>query len=137
MTRINVVPVEELSDQWLLAEYHELPRCIKQKTNTYDAPKNYCLGKGHMKWGKHHTRYLLLRYKTIVQELLYRGFNLSFTYENLKRYVVYNTNFCDNNFYIPSNEDVCLNRHRLIERYFSKKDFYKWTKREKPDWLKA
>lgn len=29
MTRINVVPVEELSDAWLIAEYRELPRVLK------------------------------------------------------------------------------------------------------------
>ena len=29
MTRINVIPVEELSDQHLMAEYRELPRAIK------------------------------------------------------------------------------------------------------------
>lgn len=39
MTRINLVPVEELSNQHLVAEYRELPRCIKQKINTECAPE--------------------------------------------------------------------------------------------------
>lgn len=50
MTRINVVPVFELSDQHLMAEYRELPRVIKQKINTTDAPRLYKLGLGHVKW---------------------------------------------------------------------------------------
>ena len=33
MTRINVVPVKELSDQHLIAEYRELQRVIKQQIN--------------------------------------------------------------------------------------------------------
>ena len=53
MTRINLIDVEELSDQNLLAEYRELPRCIKQDINTDDAPDKYTLGKGHMKWAAH------------------------------------------------------------------------------------
>lgn len=31
MTRINVIPVSELSDQHLIAEYRELPRVLKSK----------------------------------------------------------------------------------------------------------
>lgn len=31
MTRINLIPVKELSDQHLIREYQELPRCIKKK----------------------------------------------------------------------------------------------------------
>ena len=49
MTRINLVKVEELSDQHLIAEYRELPRCLKQKVNLKDAPDRYTLGKGHVK----------------------------------------------------------------------------------------
>ena len=31
MTRINLIPVKELSDQHLIAEYREIPRVIKQE----------------------------------------------------------------------------------------------------------
>lgn len=34
MTRINVIDVKYLSDQWLLAEYRKLPRVIKQNIST-------------------------------------------------------------------------------------------------------
>lgn len=59
MTRINVIPTYELSDQWFLAEYRELPRCIKQNINIKNAPINYCLGKRHMKWVRCHIMFLL------------------------------------------------------------------------------
>ena len=45
MTCINVIPVQELSDQHLIAEYHELPRVLKQDIDTTNAPERYRLGK--------------------------------------------------------------------------------------------
>lgn len=63
------------SDQHLLAEYHELPHCIKQPS---DAPAHYTLGKGHMKWAKKHTIFLLDRYT-----LLWRGFKPTFPQSSL------------------------------------------------------
>ena len=36
MTRINQIPVEELSDQHLIREYNEIPRFIKQDINIDD-----------------------------------------------------------------------------------------------------
>lgn len=54
MTRINVIPVWELSDQHLLAEYRELPRVLKQNISTVGAKSYYHLGPGHMKWGRRH-----------------------------------------------------------------------------------
>lgn len=49
MTRINVVPVEELSDAWLIAEYRELPRVLNGNFSIKDAPNRYKLGTGHVK----------------------------------------------------------------------------------------
>ena len=43
MTRINVIDVKYLSDQWLLAEYRELPRVILQEHIYIDAPEKYKL----------------------------------------------------------------------------------------------
>lgn len=62
MTRINVIPVEELSDQHLIAEYRELPRVLKQNININDAPETYKLETGHVKWAKRHTKYVETRF---------------------------------------------------------------------------
>lgn len=59
MTRINVIPVWELSDQHLLAEYRELPRVLKQNISTVGAKSYYHLGPGHMKWGRRHWNFCL------------------------------------------------------------------------------
>lgn len=50
MTRINCVPVEELTDKHLLAEYRELPRIFNLARAVEDAPTEYVLGTGHMKF---------------------------------------------------------------------------------------
>lgn len=132
MTRINVINVIFLSDQWLLAEYRELPRVIKQDISIINAPLTYCLGKGHMKWARCHIAFLLSRYKEICDEMIYRGFAVNYPYENLLKYAYKNVKkdlFCG---YVPTTLDMNINYNRLLEKYKMKPSFYKWTKREKP-----
>lgn len=128
MTRINVIPVCELSDQHLIAEYRELPRVLKQNINTTNAPKKYCLGKGHMKWAKRYSLFTRARYGELCREMLWRGFNVNYytdTFDtSLYKY-----------FYNPTLEDIELNRQRIREKYNMKPNWYRWTKRTKPEWL--
>ena len=135
MTRINVIPTYELSDQWLLAEYRELSRCIKQNINIKNAPINYCLGKGYMKWARCHITFLLARYKEICNEMTYRGFNVNYPYKNL---VNWTYKFVDHllfHEYTPTASDLSINRNRLIDKYKLKPEFYRWTKRDKPKYI--
>ena len=126
MTRINVVPVWELSDQHLIAEYHELPRVLKQNINITDAPCAYCLGKGHMKWAKRHDTFCMFRYWHILDEMKYRGFKTK----------DYGTELCSyNDDYGPTDPDIELNRQRIREKFNMKPNWYRWTNRTKPDWL--
>lgn len=127
MTRVNVIPVSELSDQWLIAEYRELPRCIKQDIDTSDAPQRYKLGAGHMKWAKKHSRWLLNRAWDIFFEMIHRGFKTNYTPEGL-----FEKAMCGKTYHV-TNDDIAVNRARLIERFNNK---HKWTNREKPKWLK-
>lgn len=128
VTRINVVPVEELSDQHLIAEYHELPRVFSRDINTLDAPEDYCLGKGHVKWAASHRIFVGHRYLEIVGEMRYRGFSTAGIIRNIMRY----GNLTD---YFVCDKDIELNRERVREKYKKKPDWYRWTKREKPNWL--
>lgn len=137
MTRINVVPVEELSDQWLLAEYHELPRVIKGDFDLRDAPNIYCLGKGHVKWAKKHSRWLLRRYLEVTWELAdYRGYKVNYPFCKLYGLWESKNNRDNDRWYEVNQSDIKLNCERLIEKYRAKPGFYKWTGREKPEWLK-
>ena len=135
MTRINLVPVEELSDQHLIREYNELPRCIKQDINTMDAPEKYTLGKGHMKWAKKHSAFLIDRYKELCEEMKFRGFTTNYPYENLYAQYYFNTLVCNDKYYEPYFEDILVSRNRIIEKYLLKPTWYRWTKRNKPYYL--
>lgn len=52
MTRINLVPLLELSDQHLFSEYRELPRmakhCLATVKKKKDIKEKYTLNAGHM-----------------------------------------------------------------------------------------
>lgn len=81
MTRINCVPVQELSDAHLGAEYRELPRIFRlvrlaiargEVPNLDDVPA-YTLGKGHCRFFYPRLNYLVIRYAHIVAECERRG----------------------------------------------------------------
>lgn len=131
MTRINIVPVEELSDQWLIAEYRELPRVLKGNISIKDAPDNYILGIGHVKWAKKHSLFIYNRYNLIIKEMHTRGFQVNF-HDDLMKYITDDLK----NHYKVTYSDLKLNKNRLIEKYIMKPNFYRWTKRNKPDYLK-
>lgn len=82
MTRINVIPVQLLSDKHLGAEYRELPRIfgavrylhqhphLQQKIKY---PSQYVLGKGHVTFFYMKLGYLLDRYVQLCAECRQRG----------------------------------------------------------------
>lgn len=78
MTRINCVPVTELCDQHLVAEYRELPRVFGLARRCDDAPKTYNLGSGHVKFFYDKLGYLADRFQELVAEMRARGFKPQF-----------------------------------------------------------
>ena len=77
MTRINCIPVKELTREHLIAEYRELPRVIKlaNKCKDFsDIPKDYVLGAGHVKFFYNKLGYLCNRYVDITLEMSGRGY---------------------------------------------------------------
>lgn len=137
MTRFNLIPPEELSDQHLIAEYHELLRIIRQDINTKDAPETFCLGKGHVKWAKKHTRFLAYRFFLLCNEMRFRNFKLNYSYDDLKDFIIETVKPENDNNYYPSNDDICLSRNRIIDKIKHKPTWYRWTKRLKPDYVLA
>lgn len=82
MTRINCIPVTELSDKHLVAEYRELPRVFGlvakaiQRGERPDDPRNpteYTLGKGHVRFFYPRLRYCKKRFTQLVREMRRRG----------------------------------------------------------------
>ena len=83
MTRINIIPVTELTDQHLIAEYREitmipaaLTRTLKSKIGLQKDKinKEYTLNTGHVYFFYDKGLYLNKRYKEIVLEMQSRGF---------------------------------------------------------------
>ena len=87
MTRINIVPVESLTRQHLLAEYRELPRVfalahkasLSSKPWTHKQSKEYTLGTGHVIFFYDKLSFLAIRHKQLIAEMEKRGYNANLT----------------------------------------------------------
>ena len=88
MTRINVVPVRELSQKHLIAEYREitrLPGNLQQSLNRKgkpfskdEIPTQYVLGPGHVKFFYDKMHWLAKRFDDLVDEMMRRGYDPKF-----------------------------------------------------------
>lgn len=115
VTRINVVPVEELCDQHLLAEHRELtriPNCIaKGRYSLKGQPSEYTLGTGHVKFFYDKLSWLDCRYHQLHNECLARGFNPSWKWPESYDFP---HDLCKD--YEVTDEALSLNRGRIQER---------------------
>ena len=116
MTRINVVPVEELCNQHLFAEFRELTRIPnsiasgKMQVQYRDAPLKYTLGTGHVKFFADKLLFLKKRYDNLYQELIKRGYSCTYIWpDELPKYSVWLD-------YVPTEEALEINRARIKER---------------------
>ena len=84
MTRINIIPVSELTDQHLIAEYREITMIPAALTRTLNSksgfikkkiPDRFTLNTGHVYFFYDKGLYLYNRYDNIVEEMILRGFN--------------------------------------------------------------
>lgn len=119
MTRINVVPVTELHNKHLLAEYRELPRlyALAEKWHERDGwignlPQHYTLGKGHVRFFYVHLGFIIKRHQQLIDECIARGFNVTMTStrqcNEFELYMCYD--------YEPTAEALRINRERIAER---------------------
>lgn len=122
MTRINVVPPQELTDLHLLAEYRELPRVFGlahaayQRGEQPDDPRNpreYTLGPGHVRFFYPRLRYLRDRFHALVAEMISRGFRPAYT-DVPVHYVLMPPAWVQN--YEPTELALNINRARIEER---------------------
>lgn len=136
MTRINIVPVEELYDQHLFAEFREIKMIPRSLERSFVArtdgqilnsiPKEYCLGKGHVTYFYDKGRYLRERYEQIKQELLKRGINFDrASLFDPNNSMAHSTPWYG--VYIPSDFALSLIRERITERIAMKPDWYRKT----------
>ena len=120
MTRINCLPVTELADQHLFAEYRELPRIFKlaRKLSPREAVPSYRMGSGHVKFFYDKTLWLFNRHKELVNECVLRGYKLS--YKSISPIPGLDLDWS------PTPQAIHLSRTRLQEKLQLRPSFYKY-----------
>jgi len=123
MTRVNCVPVEELSDSHLMAEHREIVRVSKLARPLKPGEVGpYTLGKGHVKFFYDKGAWMQSRYESIYAECKSRGLNV--TYWGYRPHP-------DglNGHWEPSEGDREVNRGRIRERIAANPKHHRWSKK--------
>jgi deoxyribonuclease (pyrimidine dimer) len=124
MTRINVVPVTELSRQHLIAEYREIVRVFAlARKSQYEMhkkkqPPKYTLGTGHVLFFFDKLNFISRRYDDLCNEMINRGYQCNRISQKDLHSGIESFMFHD---YIPSEEALLVNRERIKERLDSSK----------------
>jgi len=132
MTRINIIPVSELTDQHLIAEYREitmvpaaLKRTLRSKVGLRKEKisRRFTLNTGHVYFFYDKGLYLNKRYDEIVSEMKERGFkpdpNRRFPKHVFPRYLY--------NDWMPSLDEQKIIRQRIEEKIAMKPNWYRKT----------
>tara|TARA_R110002020_G_scaffold278719_1_gene494108 strand:- start:38 stop:526 length:489 start_codon:yes stop_codon:yes gene_type:complete len=136
MTRINIIPPSELSDQHLIAEYREItmvPGMLKRTLNSKvglninKIKKEYTLNEGHVYFFYDKGEYLDKRYTKLVDEMKSRGFK-----PNPDRRFPSEV-FIEGlyNDWLPTLKEQCIIRQRIKEKIEKKPNWYRFTKKDK------
>ncbi|BBC78184.1 endonuclease V N-glycosylase UV repair enzyme [Escherichia phage EcS1] len=130
MTRINLTPVSELTDQHLMAEYRELPRVFGavrkhiaagKKVSDFKISDTFLLGTGHVTFFYNKLKFLHNRQFKLINECLKRGFKITDT--TVKPITDIPVEWC--NDYIPNQRALRLSQERLDEKITQKPLWYK------------
>lgn len=133
MTRINTIDPSDLTNEWLLAEFRELPRIINElrkhpeRLKLKEISKEYTLGQGHIKFFRDKLLYLAKRHKGLIRELSLRGVNFDKTIcVDLEDLPVHIKMFACNDW-TPTKRDHSILIERLDERFNLRKKSYHIT----------
>lgn len=121
MTRINVIPVSELTSKHLIAEYRELPRIFTLSKNYQkrgllptSLPQEYTLGKGHVKFFYDKLAWLVNRQVQLINEMKSRGYNPQFT--NPEQLIDETINPIWLKHWVVTDKALYLNQQRITDR---------------------
>ena len=134
MTRINIIPVSELADQHLIAEYREitmvpaaLKRTLRSKVGLRKEKisKRYTLNTGHVYFFYDKGLYLNNRYQEIITEMKLRGFNPD-PNRKFPKHVFPSHLYND---WMPSLDEQRIVRKRIEEKIAMKPNWYRKTEK--------
>ena len=130
MTRINIIPPSELTDQHLIAEYREitmvpaaLSRTLKSKAgfNPNRINEKYTLNTGHVYFFYDKGLYLNKRYNELIEEMKLRGFNPD-PDKKFPKEIFPSELYND---WMPTLEDQKIIRKRIAEKIAMKPNWYR------------
>lgn len=143
MTRINLVPPSELTDQHLFAEFREIkmvPRSLNRSLSAQQVkhsepakarqavlqriPEQYVLGKGHVSFFYDKGAYLQTRYELLKTELLKRGYKIDASAPLDPLELTCTAPW--NNDYEPDSASLALVRQRIAERIAVQPKWYRF-----------
>jgi len=119
MTRINVVPVQELQREHLVAEYKEivrvfaLARSAQYELHKKKIPNEYTLGTGHVLYFYDKLKYITERYNSLCTEMTTRGYVCNRVEQSELELGIDRSLFWD---YKVTDAALALNRARISQR---------------------
>lgn len=115
MTRINLIPVQELTNKHLIAEKHEITRvfALAKNSKSPKIPNTYRMGTGHVTFFYDKLAFVVKRYEGLCDEIRKRGFVCN-QIPSKELLVDMPTKFI--NDYSPTNIDIEISRNRILER---------------------
>lgn len=124
LTRVNVVPVSELTNSQLLAEYREIPRIYKLVLKSIDrgeplgkdVPDEFTYGKGALRFWYNKLAFIKLRQCALRDEMLARSYKpvAHASPESEGNHDILHPGYWQD--YTPTPEALALNRRRLAAR---------------------
>jgi len=136
MTRINLVPVQDLADQHLFAEWREIKmvpaalrrslRSRKIKDVLNSVPQRYTLNTGHVTFFYPRMKFLTARYKLLTAELLSREYALSDPSDDFAQYTIGIPAEFNCAEWTPDKHEVAINVERILLRIGDKPQWYKY-----------
>ena len=134
MTRINLVPVSELANQHLMAEFREIkmvPKSLARSLKTQSVekvakkiPAKFTLNSGHVLFFYDKGAYLQKRYAELTVELMRRGFKINVDAKLDPEGTMDSAPW--NGDYKPTEEALEIIRRRIAEKIAMKPDWYRF-----------
>lgn len=129
MTRINILPPDELMDQHLIAEYRETRLLTENLRRSFrmtgadknKIPKQFTLNKGHILFFKDKGAYIAKRYEELQAEMRRRGFVPTFPTIDTS---VWPPGFF--NDWTPTKRDQDVVRERIAVRISQRPGWYRY-----------
>jgi deoxyribonuclease (pyrimidine dimer) len=133
MTRINTIAPSDLTNEWLLAEWRELPRIVNElekhpkRFNLSKIPEDFTLNTGHVLFFRDKLLFLAKRHREIKKELKLRSIAHSKKVRVELHYLTPEIKNLACNDWQPTSKDHDILIERLQERFDLRKKAYSLT----------